>query len=63
MKNLCVFFSLYKMLYNEGEDGLCRIMLENKIIQLDKVKKFVQQYKILRISLSAEGCSVGRNRW
>ncbi len=36
-----------------------QIMLENKIIQLDKVKTFVQHYKILHISFSAEGCFIG----
>jgi hypothetical protein len=33
-------------------------MLENKIIQ-NKVKTFMQHYKILRISFLAEGCFVG----
>jgi hypothetical protein len=36
-----------------------QIRLENKIIQLDKVKTFVQHYKILHISFSAEGCFIG----
>jgi hypothetical protein len=36
-----------------------QIMLENKIIQLDKVKAFVKHYKILHISFSAEGCFIG----
>jgi hypothetical protein len=34
-------------------------MLGNMIIQLDKVKTFVQHSKILHISFTAEGCFIG----
>ncbi len=40
-----------------------QIMLENKIIQLEKVKTFVQQYKILHISFSAEETALIYELW
>jgi hypothetical protein len=40
-----------------------QIMLENKIIQLEKAKTFVQQYKILHISFSAEETALIYELW